>query len=380
MKNKKLSTACKLFSAMAFTGLVLENSFLHSIPVYANDDYSDEWALFYSTATATSEFIGLKDYVVSNYTSLDPVELKCIEYELAAFSAAGSYISAQDWALENGVSLSQTFNGSYLLAGLCIYDSGGIRLVSDGSIMAGSGGIFFNGGGYSVAVVPVVANGADPVILTSFTNDASSFMFRMYNGGDFQAGISLNGIDARSGVGTFLGGRYLRVTFGGYNSISTSWDNLAWANSVYVNWYSSGGSDYFYYGANTNWDTRYYLFGCAEPFQFDSDISNSFDLYNSVRDYCQSTYPEAFEAAWVDFDYSPPVEVDGNINDLILPPGIPTPQFNAPEIPSEPLPQKMLEGAGFWFTQFSNLLDGLGVTWIVIIFMVVALLMAILRL
>ena len=63
----------------------------------------------------------------------------------------------------------------------------------------------------------------------------------------------------------------------------------------------------------------------------------------------------------------------GTLNSLNFPPWCRLLEFNDVELPSEPLPAKALQGAGLWFSSFSNMLDALGVKYIVITFLIIAL-------
>lgn len=111
------------------------------------------------------------------------------------------------------------------------------------------------------------------------------------------------------------------------------------------------------------------------------DLETPWVYYNDVfLPYLKSEYPDVdFTDILVfpdgyDTSNVPGIDVTWN-----FPPSLPSPSFRAPEIPSQKLPEKMLSGASFWFTEFDALLDGFGIKWIVILFMIVALVMAILK-
>lgn len=76
---------------------------------------------------------------------------------------------------------------------------------------------------------------------------------------------------------------------------------------------------------------------------------------------------------------TPDLPDTGELDSLTFPPGLPSASFNDVELPSEPLPAKMLSGASFWFSSFTSMLDALGVKYIVITFLIIALIMAILK-
>lgn len=69
----------------------------------------------------------------------------------------------------------------------------------------------------------------------------------------------------------------------------------------------------------------------------------------------------------------------GTLNSLTFPPGLPNVAFQDPEIPTDSLPENAVSGASFWFSTFSQMLDALGVKYIVIIFLIIILIMSILK-
>lgn len=112
-----------------------------------------------------------------------------------------------------------------------------------------------------------------------------------------------------------------------------------------------------------------------------ASVGNNFpaflkDLKSSLDD---NFPPEIVALLWYDPTQGEPLPDVGSLDSLTFPSGLPSSSFNDVQLPSEPLPAKMLSGAGFWFTQFTNMIDAFGVKYIVIIFLIIALIMAILK-
>lgn len=76
---------------------------------------------------------------------------------------------------------------------------------------------------------------------------------------------------------------------------------------------------------------------------------------------------------------TPSLPDTGTLDSLIFPPGLPNVTFQDPEIPTDSLPEKAVAGASFWFSTFNNFIDALGVKSYIIIFLIIALILAILK-
>lgn len=112
-----------------------------------------------------------------------------------------------------------------------------------------------------------------------------------------------------------------------------------------------------------------------------AQVGNNFpDFLLGLKQDLDDNFPaEIVDELWYDPTQGEPLPDVGTLDSLTFPPGLPSVEFNDVELPSEPLPAKALQGAGFWFSSFSNMLDALGVKYIVITFLIIALIMAILK-
>lgn len=96
-------------------------------------------------------------------------------------------------------------------------------------------------------------------------------------------------------------------------------------------------------------------------------------IENVVRPYVIENYPEYI-------DLLPDEEEEtGAFNPLEFPPYIPDVDFHDVEIPSETLPTGLTDGAGFWFSAFSTMLDAFNLKSFVILFLCIMLVMVILK-
>lgn len=363
-KIKKRSTACKVLCASFLTALVIQNSYLYSFPVYADDGFLDVWELINDALGVSDAVITLSNSVITEYTSLDPATLAMLEMELGAVNAVAVYLQKQEMYADYGITVRG--DGSYSTTGIALYiDGNGITQKSIVTIQGSDDeGIFYHADFGSWAYFPIGAT------VDFYTVAVEVYTDTIYFSNNFggTTGSTMDVVHRVTNYWDLVGGQ-----------TTTHGDQRYSVPMVVGNRYSAGGTNSPTDMTTLNYGRTFagYLF---EPYILEGD--SPLDLYNQAYDLAVSKFGQtAVDNSWVDLsnEFTPPVPMDGSIDDLVLPPGIPSASFNAPEIPSEPLPQKMLEGAGFWFTQFDNLLEGLGIKWIIIIFMCVALLMAILR-
>lgn len=371
-KKKKRSTTCKMLCAMFLTALVIENGYLHSIPVYADfglDDFEFIWAV------AGPTIQGCISSAAGRYTSITPAEADIIFREAGILAASLDYGAKKIDLQDAGYTVKQSLQGSTIITGYQIINDGTTDKVSVGSIIVEDNCITLISelGSIRCIVAPIyldqwrgsVSPGGSDYYVTQFlptNNDPSGQFYFKVSGFDSSNYTSssprfVNNFPAMSmGFSTKWSVTPAIIT-------STNPKTMPYSGNNVYTWYITGGS---------------FLRAGSSGYTVNTDGGLD-DLINEVYNSCVADYgQELVDENWIPIEVPEPV--DGSINDLVLPPGIPSASFNAPEIPEKPLPQKMLDGAGFWFTQFNNLLDGLGVKWIVIIFMCVALLMTILKL
>lgn len=162
-------------------------------------------------------------------------------------------------------------------------------------------------------------------------------------------------------------------------------DNTTYTASQFVGRFSS--YDYSY-----NESSIVAYFGClknssGQPIsnsrqQFiRAQVGNNFsDFLLDLKQQLDDNFPEeVVNELWYDPTQGEPLPDVGNLDSLTFPPGLPSVDFNDIELPTEPLPAQMINGATFWFSSFSQMLDALGVKYIVITFLVIALVIAILK-
>lgn len=381
-KNKKRSTACKMLCAMALTALVLENSFLQSVPVYADDDVDQMIRDAYL------------DWAGNSLSLIESIDYSNPAATLVGLAFVGSIMVGEAMAynaMDEGYSLND-LDGLDIELGNVYGDCVVGQYRQDGTLHNGTIPLYrvnsnntyiFEGANWGGGMLSMVRVIGDTFVLFDKFQSPSDRAFSMF---------ILNS-STSSPAHSYT---YSTVKMQHY---CTATGTLFVADQTYSN---SGSMATVYYSTSSTIPAFsslsleiYPAIKITDTYSgtsFRTLISNAtvvtlpsgtmtlaapWDYINDVAlPYVRSHDPDFI----VPDNFVVPTGNDGSINGLVLPPGIPNPQFNSPDIPSDPLPQKMLEGAGFWFTQFSDLLDGLGVTWIVIIFMVVALLMAILRL
>lgn len=112
-----------------------------------------------------------------------------------------------------------------------------------------------------------------------------------------------------------------------------------------------------------------------------AQVGNNFpDFLLDLKQQLDDNFPEeVVDELWYDPTQGEPLPDVGSLDSLTFPPGLPSVQFNDVELPSEPLPEQAIQGVGFWFSAFTDMIDALGVKYIVVTFLVIALVLAILR-
>lgn len=382
VRNRRRSIALKMVSAGLLTSLCFENMINQgfSVHVYAQDDILNDAIsvagnIFWSNP-AISE---AKNALISQYTSLDPYMVRVYEWELGAGYQLLEYGLQEAYAMENDFNFSHTLGGSYTATGQVKYSSGSVVYglghcsVSDNSLsfISDAGNIMV------YAVGNLQSGGATSTREGSYLRLMMDYS-GMPSGVDYQAWLSTSGVfDARNGLGV---GRRGNFTFQ-YSCYVASDDPYNWAvlssSNPQITWLS-GTDNYGPYDLFDSFDIRGIIlsFNAGEIYDIDSDPVGFLDKakQKAVILYGQ----QAVDDYWIDVDLSDIPDM-GELDSLVFPPGLPSVTFNDVELPSEPLPAKMVQGASFWFTQFSNMIDSLGVKYIVIIFLIIALIMAILK-
>lgn len=366
--NKNYKAVC----GAVFAFLVCAGSFVPT-PVHADLTTSDIWNLVNAGLVSSPAVTALKNSVVEQYTSLSPGELSMLEYEVGAVMAVGSVVLAQDWALENGVQYDG-ISGAYTMVGLSRYTNSNnlLEIVPASWTVSPSGGIFNSDPG-SFACLPAVLNGATPRTFNSSGGSGSSAFvetrFIIPGSSDFQASFNCSGvIDGHSGLGTFTNRTNCVVAVGGYLR-DTGWiygeqisNPVTW-DTNYTSFYQSQTPIYMLnYITNMQWD----------------DVAEPIDLYNQAYQKALNDYPEYIDN-WVDLEDDFTGETPSVFDSLEFPPYIPEVDFHDVEIPSETLPTGLTDGAGFWFSAFSTMVEAFNLKSFVILFLCIMLLMVILK-
>lgn len=386
IKNKPCSTAFKMALAGMCTALVLENTVQNGlfVPAHAEDTQESDaeilldqidntlrvkaqstagLALFKSSPQAACAVWGAQtmtkialEHAIQSGNSQDFV------YEMGNYSfASGTYIvSGLDDNTHYAMAplLSGSFsmsNGSYIT--LCESDTFNLRYT-----------MYDYNDNYTDTNFVVTYNGNVP---GSFSVTSSNSWGR----------VTLHN------AGTRLNGNYFAAEMsGGFYGTDTC-QILVNRTSVPIFDYNTCKDSflsYIYSKAACNGSLSEPLFGVGVTVTMpegEFEAANISGYYNDVLlPWMSENYPDTVDLVafpnGIDGSDLPDV---GTLDSLTFPPGLPSSSFNDVELPSEPLPAKMLSGASFWFTQFTNLLDALGVKYIVITFLIIALIMAILK-
>lgn len=100
----------------------------------------------------------------------------------------------------------------------------------------------------------------------------------------------------------------------------------------------------------------------------------SFSPATITQDYVDKVYPLLKQSA-PNIDSIIPIVSDvplPDYDDFVYPPDFPIPELPEIELPTNDIPANALQGASFWFSAFTNFVDGLDVGWIVVILIAVA--------
>lgn len=372
-KSKHYKAVC----GAVFAFLVCAGSFVPT-PVYADLSSSDVWTLVNAGLVSSPAVKALKNSVVEQYTSLSPGELAMLEYEVGAVMAVGSVVLAQDWATEHGVEYNG-ITGSFTVTGLSRYvnSSNNLMEICCSSCIAGPSGFIFNSDVGNFAVLPVVSNGG------SFTARYYTFdnLYTPWfvlednfsnNGADCQLSFDSSGIfDFHNGVGTFLSSYSSRSReFYIRGGIRTDWQYIHALNDFTVSWYNNDSAFQFDSGR----DIMNYTLQLTMD-----NIDTPLDLYNQAYNKALEDYPEYIDN-WVDLEDEFTGSEPSQFDSLEFPPYIPQVDFHDVELPSETLPTGLTDGAGFWFSAFSNMVDSFGLKPYVILFLGLILLCVMLKL
>lgn len=380
VKNRRRSTALKMACAGMLTALCLENVALgaFSVPVHAEDATADAVQMAGQIFWDSPAIKSLRRTLVTEYTSLDYNEIALIEWELGAGYQLMDYTMRYNNAIENGVEFSDSLGGSQCLTGICVYkDSNDLTVEDLGCITVTDNSQSFcsDGGNYLVYFVA----SSQYITLTSFSGGNGwdsyyGFTHIRKSGtvGDIQTIINCDGIfDFPSGLYVNFSSDIFVFQSAGYIN---NYPSLQLLNYYSRSLYGNTGSNF------TQTNRPFYLLKMcnngAVTYQQEDDPEEF--LNKAKQDAVTMFGQNLVDELWVDLDFNDLPDT-GNLDSLIFPPGLPSVDFNDVELPTEPLPAQMINGATFWFSSFSQMLDALGVKYIVITFLVIALVIAILK-
>lgn len=383
VKNRRRSTALKMACAGMLTALCLENVALgaFSVPVHAEDATADAVQMAGQIFWDSPAIKSLRRTLVTEYTSLDYNEIALIEWELGAGYQLMDYTLKHDYLTEQGLEMNDSLGGSYNVTGIIYYtNSDGINTEGIASGIVSKSGFSFMSDAGNIAVYPIGNENYSNVNVSSSYPYCVELNFVQLPGNlDFQGYLSTSGLfDVRNGFGygrrSNFSFQYQLYWIGGLNyqywgNISSSNPNLSW---------KTGTDGYGAYDCFNNVSVMG-IRGCnngAVIYQQDDDPE---EFLNKAKQDAVSRFgQELVNELWVDLDFNDLPDT-GNLDSLTFPPGLPSVDFNDIELPTEPLPAQMINGATFWFSSFSQMLDALGVKYIVITFLVIALVIAILK-
>lgn len=361
-KSKHYKAVC----GAVFAFLVCAGSFVPT-PVYADGDL---WGLVQAGLLASPSVQALKESVVTRYTSLEPGELSMLEYEIGAIGAVGTYVMAQDFLTSQGVQYNG-ISGSYVVSGLAKYtDSNNTTSVCTGTIIGNSNtGVVFNSDAGGIGFIPISIDGADwGLSVNSYT---LSFQRDSSGGADSIIGLTTSGIvDIHNGITTILSNDS-NPTYA-LSGTGSTWQGVQLVNNNYSITWGNNYSFFFKYSNPTC------VLAYCTNFTFD-DVSDPIDLYNQAYNKALENYPEYIDN-WVDLEDEFAGSEPSQFDSLEFPPYIPQVDFHDVELPSETLPTGLTDGAGFWFSAFSNMVDSFGLKPYVILFLGLILLCVMLKL
>lgn len=382
VRNRRRSIALKMLSAGLLTSLCLENMINQGLFVlaYAEDDsVTDAISVAGNIFWSNPAIRNAKNALISEYTSLDPYMISVYEWELGAGYQLIEYGLQEAYAMENDFDFTHTLGGSYSATGQVKYSDGSVVYgLGHASVSDNSLSFISDAGNIMIYAVGNLQSGGASTVRESSGLRMKLDYSGMPAGVDFQGWLSTSGIfDARNGFGV---GRRTNFTLV-YSVYVASNDPYTWGtlSSSYpsISW-KSGTDQYGSYDLFQEFDIIGIIYSqnAGETYDTDTDPTSFLD---KARQKAVTLYgQQAVDDYWIDVDLSDLPDT-GELDSLVFPPGLPSVTFNGVELPSEPLPAKMIQGAGFWFTQFSTMLDALGVKYIVIIFLIIALIMAILK-
>ena len=397
IKNRWRTTAFKIALAGLCTALCVEGMLQRGlyVPACAEDSEEENYIESQEWQEYKSYWVTTTDKQINNFVATQSPELQA---QYLTYILAGNMAIANMQYQENAIAMRADPN------------TGAIDYSVD--IPAGSiqTGWYYRGGKPHSGIIFFYGTSGDPISINSDTIIYAS-------GDDFTIGLhaTLNSNYAYHTIYSSVDS-YGNYTYrGNFNNVydpAVSFDGTLcsgfMANVGLYSWptvHLSGTSDsictydqsslpssYFVTTGYESYLPSWALLGCLKD-SSGSPISNSRqefirasvgnnfpDFLLNLKQQLDDEFPEEIvNELWYDPTQGEPLPDVGTLDSLTFPPGLPSSSFNDVELPSEPLPAKMLSGASFWFTQFTNMIDALGVKYIVITFLIIALIMAILK-
>lgn len=364
----------KAVAGALFAFLVCAGSFVPT-PVYADFGTAELWSLVNAGLVSSPAVTSLKNSVVEQYTSLSPGELTMLEYELGAIYTVGSVVLSQEWFAEHGVQFD-SFDGSYTITGLTSYiNENNLRTFVTASCLSSKSGLIFNCEVGNFGVVPIVLNGNvfQPRFAIGGTSPRNSL--QVYNQFSNSNGATLalysgGWFDMRNGVPNIEYNNSSSFGVAGYTGLP-----YGYVVDIYnpFTWVESGNNYWFYQPS-----APAYIMCYCSSMPLDSSIETPEDLYNFAYNKALTDYPEYIEN-WVDLEDDFNAVEPSVFDSLEFPPYIPNVDFHDVEVPSETLPTGLTDGAGFWFSAFTNMVEAFNLKPYVILFLCIMLVMVILK-
>ena len=201
------------------------------------------------------------------------------------------------------------------------------------------------------------------VIRYGFNYEYNNYMY--YN--QYWSGVSASGIFANSSFSQLDRA---------YTVLAPS-DNVVTLSNSSVGYYvriSTSSTDPLplcgqLYGAPTTYTNHLVFPGC--------DATEE-DIVDTIHDQLFTDFPVIMPEIWEDLEF-PTEPYTGEIDNVNLPPGYPSADFHDIEVPTDELPSGLTDGATFWFSAFSTLVDSLNLKPYVILFLCIMLVLVILK-
>lgn len=386
VKNRRRSTALKMACAGMLTALCLENIALgaFSVPVHAEEleDYTQEEQEF------AQYFASYLDKKLIEFYSAESVAVQAelVPYLLTA-QFASTYLEVTEMSREMVAppgSSSTNYDvdvparriscGWYYRAQKPYsVVSFGYGIQDDPVIFQGGSVVLISGNDFTIsASITANDNVAYPTI---YSSNAFYMAYNIVCNGCHISDTGSSGIVIDDSANLYQSGVFYRIPF---DDRVVTLDNVSYNLSEFAN--SGALGNLIPFGGLLKNANGQPISNTRQEFILGEVSGNFPDILVQLKSSLDDNFPpEIVDELWYDPIAGEPLPDVGNLDSLTFPPGLPSVDFNDIELPTEPLPAQMINGATFWFSSFSQMLDALGVKYIVITFLIIALVIAILK-